>query len=346
MEPRFLIKTHAQVSHPGIFAVLIERCTGPERASNADRVARNLADALASDDHQFKAAARFTVLMAQQFGFVRRNMTWDSNGFVIHAALSRIGKTGSQLPPQLDAYAYSLHERIAYLRYYLEADGAVIWSLLSRLAGGSPLTRQAIGEQIQDIFIEIHEDYLLFMDDTRARTRVRASLARLRRERYKPGTVPHKVGPHIQPLVDLGVLEESKSMELVGVGGKGVRGPSRLLSLVDSLASLERLFAKEEYFSAVAALLVDQPNPFEPSQHDELSAASIRDGYRWMKSDTTALAHVDALCDWVCVDLLATHGLLLERNEVRRQLREWNRDGRVRFDVDHRGHPAFVALRT
>ena len=65
-----------------------------------------------------------------------------------------------------------------------------------------------------------------------------------------------------------------------------------------------------------------------------------------MKNETTGIAYVDGLCDWACIDLLATSAIVIERLDVRQYLRQIYRSqaGRIRFEVDFRGQPAFVVF--
>ena len=284
--------------------------------------------------------------MAKKFRFIRSNMTWDSNGHVINAVLCRAGETGSPSLLHENGGPYSLHERAAYLRYYLETNGAIIWVLMDRLSSRGNLRISEINELLQDIFCEVYESYLRFVEDYRSRIRIKSRLTRLRREGYKASTLPHKTRPHIRPLIDLGILVDSDSSNpsIAGAERSGKSTPCLFLQRFDSIESMERSFTEEKYFGAVADLLIDQPNSFEANPLLKAVEASLLIGYDWMKSKTTALTYVNALCDWVCIDLLASYGLVLERDDIRNHIRRLQRDGKARYDLDFRGHPAFVSL--
>ena len=351
MVPRLLLKTHAQVRHPGIFSILIDHCTSPVSASHADRVSNCLAEVLGRSSGSFKAASSFAVLMAQGLGFLTRNMTWGANGLVINTVLHKCGKTKEEDIAVFLTPPYSLYERIAYLRYYLEADGALLWAIMKRVHETRELSTRVLGVGMRDLFLHLNEEYLNLLElEPRNRGRVRQEIARLGKQAYNTGTIPHKLWPHAQPLVDLGLLS------LHEVQGESFlrstftpNGPTASLLVEDlgSLEVLERTFSDDVFFGIIARQFFGSWSHYDELAHEHMVSAALQEGYSLMKNESTGLAPVEALCDWVCIELLAACQVVCERDQVRQYLRRIYREhsGALRFEVDFHGRPAFIELK-
>ncbi len=345
MQPRFLIKTHGQVRNPRIFSLLVTSCTYPDRALRPERVAACLSDAVSHTGKPFRAAARFAVLMAKDLGFLNSNMAWAPNGYVLHTVLAKCGKTEQQTKSVLDL-PYTPHERIAFLRYYLEADGAILWAIMKRVDECDALPLNELSATLQDIVVDLYRQHLNQMHMSRHRERIKREASRLSMDRWSKGTIPHKMWPHVQPLIDLGILDLSESRALRSTNG--VNGPvvHSFIKQLDSLSVLETNFNQYRFFEIIANHLGTNSIPIDIELHGDELEQSLTEGYATMKNHTTGMVYVNALCDWVCIDLLASNAIVMERNDVRNYLRQIYRrqSGRIRFEVDFRGQPAFVVF--
>jgi len=347
MEPRFLIKTHAQVCAPGIFSILICKCTYPDKSAYPDVVAGRLADIYKRQSRAFKAAAKFAVLMALRFGFLRDNMTWTWKGQVLNAVLQKVGKAAND---DIESFEtdYSLPERLAFLRYYLETEGAIILQIAKRVAERGELKKKDLFQEIRSIFEEIYEGYLALHASSRGRKDLKDKVRRIKADSYNEGTLPHKVIPHIQPLVYLGVLERCGN-------GEEVYRPVSLgeLSTVEVLVQelkdfrvMETRFSSSDYFAVVSRLTSPNAVRYQESAHSLMLRNSLILGYSYMRSPTTGMVSIDSLLDWSCIDMLADHNIEVTRAQVQSYLdgQYKNCPSSLRFHVDYRGKPAYVIL--
>ena len=130
MDPRFILRTHTGSLKPGNYSILISNCTSPDRRSSPESVARNLGIML--ENNSKSSIAKFTVNNAsgknRGFGFLLDNMLWTWKGHVINTALSVLKKVELEdTEPFLGEL--TLLERVLYLRYYLETEGALLLKL-------------------------------------------------------------------------------------------------------------------------------------------------------------------------------------------------------------------------
>jgi hypothetical protein len=346
MEPRFLIKTHAQVSNPGIFSVLICKCTSADKGTYPETIARRLAELFQQERISFKAAAKFAVLMAEKLGFLSDNMAWTWKGHVIHVALAKVGKTEASPTSDFLRVPFSELERALYLRYYLEGEGAIIFKIMEALRQYGSLTMGQIGARIQDMFQEIYQAYMSMLPGVRGRERLKLALERLHRERYKPGTVPHKVRPHVQPLIDLGILTASDEEAVEPVVVNGSLTSDIFVDEYSDLTGFERAIQQERYFTVISRLLGIQGVTYHVEVHRGFLRAALLEGYRKLRSSSTGMAHLNSLWDWVCLDLLVSQRVIIERDMARRQIEALFHEVRhgVRYHVDYRGMPTYVIL--
>ncbi|MCL0082434.1 hypothetical protein M1O14_01715 [Dehalococcoidia bacterium] len=345
---RFLIKTHAQVCMPGVFSLLICKCTHPDRSAYPDIVAKRLAAIYQKQGKAFKAAAKFAVLNALSFGFLRDNMTWDWKGQVLNAVLQKVGKADNEDVESFEI-TYSLLERVTFLRYYLETEGAIILQIMKRVAERGELKKKDLYREIQDIFGEIYDGYSALRVNARERRALRDKLRRMKSESYDEGTLPHKAIPHIKPLVHLGLLEHHS-----GNGDETYRpislGESTTVNvLIEELKDIwfmENRFSAGDYFAVVSRLTSPDVAKYVESIHSALLRSTLASGYRYMKSPVTGIVSFEALLDWCCIEMLTEHKVELSRAQVQSYV-DWlykNRPGSLRFHVDYRGKPAYLIL--
>ena len=148
--------------NPRIFSLLVDSCTYSDRALGPERVAACLSDAVGSTGKAFRAAAKFAVIMAKDFGFLNSNMAWAPNGYVLHAVLTKCRKTERRTDSVLDL-PYTAHERIAFLRYYFETDGAILWAIMKRVSECGALSLNDLSANLQDIIVDLYRQHLNLM---------------------------------------------------------------------------------------------------------------------------------------------------------------------------------------
>jgi len=348
MEPRVVIKTHAGVSHPGLFSILIEKCCYPDKSSPERIVSKRLYNFL-EEIREFRLGAKFAVIMAKRFGFLQSNMTWSWRSHVMHAVLVHLGKTESSKPaPYFDLSAM---EKIIYLKYYLEADGAMLLLLAKELNSAGKISEIEIGERIHFLFRQIYSDYIDLSPDFRSRTILRERLKKIQKGRYDPQEVRHKIFPHLEPLVHLGLLQKLEAGRDTQFYPLSLEGSDTLATRVieDELSDFQRMevrFSMGEYFDVIANLLFPATYKKYTDMDGKSVTSVIYEGYNRIKDSVTGTASIEALSDWTCTTLLAEQQILIPRSRVETLLENaWrcNPDG-VRFHVDFQGHRSYVIL--
>jgi len=355
METRLIIKTHTECLRPALFSTMILKCTSPTQSAYPEKVAADLSDILSEKGisgrtEERKAAAKFAVYIAHRhLKLLGAKMTWDWRGHALAAILEKTGKTRDTDPQELNQLCPE--ERFIFLKYFLEADGGVICGLSKVLAQYGKVTNQMMYDHIEEIFSRIYDAYLSLANDFRERMQVKAQLRGIKKqikgESRKRSTLPHKVLPHMQALVDLGVLHEAKdrgTYEPVQCADHSSVAP--LGELFDHLDEFEKVFSEGNPYRLIAAIygLSARDASFDTDWNAVTS--TIMNGYALLQDPTTATAHISALADWTCVSLLAERRLLISPHGVNEALEELARrePSSVRFHVDYRGEPAYVIL--
>jgi len=350
MEPRFIMKTHTGALRPGNYSILISKCTYPDRGAYPEAVAKRLEDFLGSDS---KSVAKFTVLTAGRknrgFGFLLDNMIWSWKGHVINTVLSYLNKNtredvGVFFPDELPKL-----EQIAYLRYFLETEGALILKIAERISEEGETSYSYLRENIQEVFQEIYESYIDASPDLRTRIRVREMLKGMREQMksrdktYDKSTLSHKIKPHIQALKDLGILsiEERKNDEIYKSAAL-----STLSKELGDIQQMEIAFSNYSYFKLIADALNLKPAEYDVYEHKELVEEAIIYGYSVMKDKVTGMADIDALIDWCCIKMLSKDNILIGKQDVERFFDEMRKQdpASIRYHVDGRGRIAYVIL--
>lgn len=348
MEPRVVIKTHAGVSHPGLFSILIEKCSYPDKSSPEPSVSRRLYNFL-EEEREFRLGAKFAVIMAKRFGFLQNNMTWGWRSHVIHAVLAHLGKNkSSKSEPYFDVGPM---EKAIYLKYYLEADGAMLLLLAKELNTAGKISEIDIGERIHLLFRQIYSEYLDLSPDFRSRTSLRERLKKIQRGRYDPEEVRHKIFPHLDPFVYLGLLRKSEAGRDTQFYplSLGETGTPTTRVIEDELSDFQRMegrFARGEHFDLVAKLLFAGTYKEYTDAKQRCVTSVLYEGYNNLKDSITGTASIEALSDWTCVTLLAEQKILIPRPRVETLLEyEWRANpGGVRFHVDFKGRRSYVIL--
>ena len=361
MEPRFIMKTHTGALRPGNYSILISKCTYPDKGSYPETVAKKLEPFLRElhqEEEDFrkkgkKSIAEYTVRLAGRknrgFGFLLDNMIWSWKGHVINTVLSRLNKNtredvGVFFPDELPNL-----ERVTYLRYFLETEGALILKIAEKISEKGEISYSYLKENIQRIFQEIYESYIDASPDFRTRVRVREMLKEMqkqmksREKAYDKSTLSHKIKPHIQALKDLEILdiEERKDDEIY----KSVALSTLFKGLVD-IQRMEIAFSNYGYFELIAKVLKLEPAEYDPDKHRELVEEAIFYGYSVMKDKVTGMADIDALIDWCCIKMLSEDNILIGKQDVERFFDEMRRQkpATIHYEVDRKGRIAYVIL--
>jgi len=350
MEPRLIIKTHSEVSHPGIFSILISRCSYANKSSYPEIVSKRLYELYERNGQTFnKLAAKFAVIMAQRFKFLRENMIWNWRGQVINGVLHYLNKAETE---GINSFLkLTKLEKIIYSKYYLESDGAVMLQLAKRIKEYNEISRDDLSKSIHLLFREIYEGYITMSSNFQKRIELKERLKKIPKEKgYDQKTVQHKVRPHIYPLIDLGILsnpEISNGDEIYkSVVYNKLSAIELLLQELNDFKVMEKRFNNNEYFQIISKILNLKPVNFNIESHVDLLKKSIIKGYSLLKENVTQMAHIDALVDWCCAKMLAEDNIVIGKQSIYNFIEQkWEEMPRsVRYHVDYKGRKSYVIL--
>jgi len=348
--PRLITKTHTEALRPGNYSLLISKCSSPYKSSYPETVEKRLADFLKP------SIAKYTVKTATEknrgFGFLLDNMIWSWKGHVINAILQDVGKTSNNKD---DYYDLTKSEKIAYLKYFLETEGALILKLSKMFQKRGGISYSFLKSEIQNIFKDIYESYIDLAPDFRTRIRIKQMFQETQKQMkskkgtYATGTLPHKIKPHIQALADLGLLVVDKGTEEEIYQSSVIDGLSSLDLLSGKLQdfkTMEDLLTNEEHFSIIAEALNLKSVRYSPRTHKERLQRTFSSGYEGVKNKTTGMADIEALVDWCCTKLLSEQNILITQSEVKEFISGIRQvsPSSIQFHVDGKGRIAYLIM--
>jgi hypothetical protein len=360
---------HYAGSRPGLFTALIKLCTHPTSSAYLDSVSQKLLQyfkgvplvklgylgksttksnsrSAGSVIKLNPAGARSVVQMAVKLGFLNDNFFWSWKGHAINI-LSK--KAGTQVDSFLEL---DLAERIAYLKFYLEADGAMILTISEQLLqypDGVSLRDLVQNPFVDDAFRAITKSYLELTSNLGFRTRLRHELLRLEGQSYKDTTRKHKLLPRLIPLEDFGLLARTitDEEEILIPTKINDRVPLRTLaSELGNIKLMEFRFAADEYYTIIAKVLCSNARQLSLESHKDILAKEVVKAYTALRGTSVAVYALNTVINVVCVELLASHALVSSPQQVLEFLQQLQKDRPydVHFHVDRQGRPAYLML--
>lgn len=354
MEPRFIAKTHTGALRPGNYSVLIRCCTYSDQSSYPETVARRLESVLGENK---KAIAKYIVLTAgtknRGFQFVFDNMTWSWKGNVINAILTSLNKTNEENVNSF--YDLTKLERLAYLRFYLETEGAFILKIASLLKEKGQVTYGFLADNIEEILRTIYEEYIDAAADFSTRRRIQASLKEMQKQiksetgDYAKDTKPHKVVSHLEAMEDLGlIVADEKNHEVVYESAivNNVEVLRQLSLRLQTIPEMEHVFVTDGYFDVIATALNLTPTRYTRSLHCETLKNRLITGYRIMKNKATGIADIEAITDWCCITMLSDDNLLVTKRDIQTFLDDLRKEkpGSIGYHVDGKGNISYLII--
>lgn len=346
MEIRLQLKTHYQINKPGIFSVLLHKCTSLTKSQYPEVISERLAKMQFETIALNKESAKFAVAMAQSFGFVTQNMFWSWKG---HAITILLNETNRE---EFDDYlALTLAEKVLYLKYYLEADGAAILEICKRLKSKGRISRKELlaNDSIDQIFIDIWQAYRQLTNDIRQKVQLRDNILKLRTKPYTFKTRIHKALAHIEPLVDFDLIErkeEKNEILFIPKVNKCFSYLDKLTQELDTIKSMESRFSKSEHFEIINSIYNLKAVDYDPEEHSEMLFDEIFKIYLKARTEPTKMASLAMISDVISAKLLAQKRILINRIHIEMELdrlkSDYPRD--VHYHVDMSGEKAFLVL--
>ena len=346
MDIRLQLKTHYQISKPGIFSVILRRCTSPSQSTYPEVVSERLAKIHFNTIALNKESAKFAVVMAQSFGFITRNMFWDWRGHAINILLD---ETTKEEPD--DFLRLTSAEKVIYLKYYMEADGATILEICKKLNSKGKISRNELlsTEFIDQIFIYIWETYRQLTDDLRQKVQLRENIQKLRLKSYTYKTRIHKALAHIEPLVDLDLIARKEVKHEIIFTPKTIESYSpmdRLTQELDSIETLEKRFSEHQHFKIISNIYNLNSIDYDPDLHSELLRKEMLRTYLKARTEPSKMASIAIISDIISTKMLSEKGILIERLDIEKELdRLKSKNPRdIHFHVDMNGKKSFIVF--
>jgi len=345
MQVRLLLKTHYQIGKPGIFSVLISQCTSPSQSTYPEVVAKKLAE-ISLGTAINKESAKFAIVMAQSLGFLTKNMFWDDKGRAIAILLDETPRSAPS-----DYLNLTFTEKILYLKYYLEANGAAILEISKGLKEKGRMSRQELLSTnfIDHIFINIWESYRHLTTDLRQKVQLNENIRNLKSKPYTKKTRLHKTLAHIEPLVDLNLvdrLEENNEILFCPKNYGSFVPIDVLIAELGTVENMETYFSKSCYFKLISKIYNIEAILFNHKNHSEIIDDMIFSTYRKSLTEPTRMASIAVMSDVIGAKLLAEKSIIIERPQLEARL-----DGLkaglkrgVYFHVDMQGRKAYVVF--
>lgn len=357
MNIRLLLRVHYQVSRLGVFSILLDKCTSPQQSNYPETVAKRLLALRAQhpDDSDFdsfqinKESAKFAVAMAQALGFITQNCVWDWRGLATAHIVRNYPRE------RIDQYLNLMdEERTIYFKYFLESDGAALLEIGKRLLSWGPISRSDLMSPdraiINTAFIEVWEAYRNLTTDMRIRMELAANIKEQRARPYTRKTLIHKAHGHVFPMVDMGLLERTKSganeVQFTPVPKSGVPFLQNLVNALQSIERMEQRFSQDEYFQIYAETFNIEYESFANEKHGTQLMNEIKATYRELQPSSPAFVSIPAIADVIGTRMINRKRILIERTNVERTLDRAKIDHSkdIHFHVDKAGRRTFLSI--
>ena len=358
---RFIRSTHYQVGHPVYLGFLIRSCTSPVQSKTEGKVVDVLHKTLQKHGYQCsKEAAKFLVRMSRHMGLLKLNHIWTWKGSVINHFENLDDMENYYKITRIS----SLSKKIVYLKYYLESDGALLIHFARRILNDNGVRKYTIrytNEVVEPIFRAVIEEYLAIETNFPKRIELKNFLKFVSNKGYQSKVRIHKAFSHLDPLVDLGILNfNSKSRKYLPEVSGEKNVTNVFLEQFPNASSLEGIFLFEDgnqvraarlygvksgYYERAAELYDISHDRLSPGEREIVSEGIARI-YSEVRDEVTGLASIRAIKDIVCTHLLLDHKILCEWPDVGSALKDLKkkRGVNLRFHVDRRGEVAYIVL--
>ena len=292
-----------------------------------------------------RGAAMYAVWMAKpgQLGLLTDSLFWSWKGHVIRALSDCEYDSDSA-----DFLELNPEEKLIYLKYYLEASGALLLSLARELVMRGCISSADLNEKdlLDQSLFRIWEEYLSFSTNIREQVQLRQ---RLQRQQYDRTTRRHKTYPHLIPLVDAGLVSRNRAdgNEVFSpVVHKEVTPLEILVEAYPTVRDMEVAIENGEHTKTLASVMVANHRKYSQDVDSEVLLHKVIQTYQVMRSNGAVIHAIDAIADVCYAQMLLENQVLITRREIDRAL--YNLQMRfpqeVRFHVDRMGRPAFLLL--
>lgn len=343
---RLITRTHYQVDEPAYLRELVLHCTSPVRSDYADRVAKRLTARISGHRDMNVAAAGYAVDLAKSVNLITENMLWTDQAHLLYALADEQASGGSEH----DEFELTVQEKWFFFWAFLRADGAAFIYLARVLLESEalPPLGQSWNDLANGMLLEVCEEYLRFVVDVQARTRIRNILNRRHAKPYSGKSGAHQMFLHVQTLFRLGLLARTDKGNQ-----REYRQPQRpalhlFLELVPNLKTLERAIEQDDWISLASKVYGSELERNAPgvAVSDKEMLDHVFGAYKKVLSTGVPLCPLVAVVESLRIEIASAGRPIPGVGDVMRALTEYQRahPRDVRFHVDRYGHPAYLKL--
>jgi len=366
----FIYNTHENAERAYYISAFIKKCTKPRESISMENLEILIHRKLREESKWFpipKRAVPYLVQTAIELGILERDSykegyinRWGARGYVVNTCSPDIP---DGLPLDLKLLE---KDRLAYLKYYLDSDGLVLLYLSKKIheEGKIELAEMVKGNQVEQMWQAIFKESLSHVKDRRLRSEMQELLRSSRflkeRPRAKGKTLEHvrkqRVTPHLELLVDLGILDRippprnwkevseglrikdlknknqpitDSDREAAGLGSSekvvyrsmvegGIERVDAFLKEFADVPTLDRVLSPDEgtYFGSASKLYSSNCLPVNLIEDYDLIQKEIIKAYELCRDDTYRLAFIDSISDIVCINLEVSARKICENRDV------------------------------
>lgn len=354
MSPRFVFRTHYQVSEPAYVEFLIKLCTSPVQSSYREVVAKKLAvqiekrcktdGARGEGIRGFnEKAGEYAVDLARALELITPNHGWTGKGHLVNL-IANVDETSPAEEVELNSA-----ERLLHFRVFLEGDGAAFLFLgkyfLDHRSIQNIHSPDTVNPLAQEMFIEVLKEYYALAVEPTERLTLRRHLESVRAKPFRGKGGTHKIKLHIQTLYRLGLLNsDGSSYELSKKNqGSSVSGLEMLLRRIPNIPSLEKNIRQNQWLE-IAADVFNLGLRRTESTEDILP--TIASYYRRVMESGTPLASLQTLIEATRIKIATDHMQIISYELVESAILKAQKQNPkdLRFHVDRLGRPAFLKM--
>jgi len=351
---RFISQLHELASHPRYLSVLVKQ-TNPREGSVPENVIRMVHGKLHDEMGAAisERACQDLVTLALKLGLLEKDMHWAARGHVINYASppldvmgTTIRETSQNLKKSKRPFRHATlplgeKESVIFLKYYLDADGAFLITFLKELGSGIDLSEFLDSKGLESIFLQVVELYLSRVFDIRPRLRLR-KLTRYAERGYSRHVRSHKLVPRLEVLTDLHILEKKITADRA-IRYEPMDPVLRIFLDQFSDPLTLNIALKKDYFERASTLY--GLNTRGKASSDLLINAILK-SYEIVRDETFRLAHLDAIRDITCLDLLFSDNKLCEWEDVNRAIEDLHQKSErdIRYHVNDMGVISYITI--
>jgi hypothetical protein len=278
-------------------------------------------------------------------GFIKK---WAPRGYALDALFPHSHR---ELPPDLRTLE---PDRLAYLKYYLDADGAFMLYLVREVSRRKQIEQSTflneggvermINSTVSEYLTKVKVDQKdrRYLHELERKSGIKPTKTGKSREYYSY-TRNHKFTPHMEALVDLHILERDppcadwrrvskwllqKDKEAKPKSAQPViYRPSKsndtdrtqkFLELFPNISSLDLILSEKQgdYFERAAKLYGMQFSKIDLSRDFDLVSAALIKAYEMVRDDVYRLGSLEAASDLACINLLIGEGKACEWRDI------------------------------